>query len=215
MNLEERWNNFSEELGVSDNGLRDHYFELLNDNYTSPERFYHDFVHVADCLREMDQNVREGTANLQELEMAIWFHDAIYNIFEKDNEEKSAILALDASSQMGLGDQFSGKVYDLIIATKHTDVPQDHDSKLIIDIDLAILGQEKEKFDEYEKNIWLEYAPLTEKVSEKVRCETRSRILQSFLDRESVYFTDAFRERYEAPARENLQRSIDALEKRI
>lgn len=77
----------------------------------------------------------------------------------------------------------------------------------MVDLDLMILGSSEAKFDAYEVGIRQEYAWVSE---EDFRFH-RAKILQSFLDRPSIYYTERFREKYEARARANLERSIKKL----
>ena len=77
----------------------------------------------------------------------------------------------------------------------------------MLDIDLAILGQEQDIFKEYEDNIRKEYIY----VPKEIFNPKRSEILQSFLDRKSIYLTDYFKDKYEEIARDNLKKSIKDL----
>ena len=94
------------------------------------------------------------------------------------------------------------------MATRHHGLPEGADARLLVDIDLAILGRPRGEFDEYEANIrkeylfvsWPEYRP------------ARSAVLRSFMDRPAIYSTDYFRRKYENRARANLERSLDNLE---
>lgn len=61
--------------------------------YTKPHRAYHTPAHIEHCLEELKQ-VRHLVANPDAVEMALWYHDAIYDTRAKDNKEKSAKLAL-------------------------------------------------------------------------------------------------------------------------
>jgi len=95
------------------------------------------------------------------------------------------------------------------LATKHIEgrIPKNIDEKFVVDIDLSILGQLQERFDEYEKNIKKEYSQIPE---EKFK-GGRKIILKKFLDRQNIYFTDFFRKKYELQARENLERTLSQL----
>jgi predicted metal-dependent HD superfamily phosphohydrolase len=101
------------------------------------------------------------------------------------------------------------RVHDLIMATTHDAIANDPDTALLIDIDLSILGADPDVFDRFERNVRKEYwwvpGPLFR--------QTRAKILQSFLDRPSVYATAGFRERLEDAARRNLAAAIAALTK--
>ena len=85
--------------------------------------------------------------------------------------------------------------------------PTDPDVQLLVDIDLSILGQPEDKFDEYEWQVRKEY----EWVPENQFVAGRSEILRSFLDRLAIYSTRFFRNKYEAQARANIATSLARL----
>jgi predicted metal-dependent HD superfamily phosphohydrolase len=86
-------------------------------------------------------------------------------------------------------------------------VPLDTDEKILVDVDLSILGERPERFDEYEDQIREEYAW----VPGVVFRARRRKILKAFLARASIFNTRKFVETYEAQARANLERSIKRL----
>jgi hypothetical protein len=98
-------------------------------------------------------------------------------------------------------------VHQLILATKHNAAPATLDAALLIDVDLAILGAAPGRFDEYERQVRQEYSWVPGFLVRRKRRE----ILEGFLARPHVYFTDHFRARCEARARANLARSIAQL----
>src|SRR5207249_3206443 len=91
------------------------------------------------------------------IEMAIWYHDAVYDSRAKDNEEQSADLAEKAGKTAGVSSGFLARVRELILATKHVMPPEDADAALLVDVDLSILGQSGDRFDQYEEQIRREY----------------------------------------------------------
>ncbi|MCX6850812.1 MAG: N-methyl-D-aspartate receptor NMDAR2C subunit [Verrucomicrobia bacterium] len=131
------------------------------------------------------------------IEMALWFHDAVYDPQGSENEELSARMALEA-----LGDsEMACEVARLILLTKSHQPGDGPDDAWIIDIDLAIFAQPMERVREYERQIRAEYAW----VPEEVYVEKRAEILTGFLKREQIYLTAWARERYESQARANLR----------
>ncbi len=76
-----------------------------------------------------------------------------------------------------------------------------------MDIDLSILGRDEQTFEEYEKGVRMEYGWVHEDSFRKGRTE----ILNGFLERDSIYQTGYFREKYEEKARDNLRHSISLL----
>ena len=95
-----------------------------------------------------------------------------------------------------------------MLATKHDESPISRDARLLIDIDLSILGQPPEVFDDYEKAIREEYSwvPVADYVT------GRSRILRGLLNRPRLYFTERFEARYGIQAKVNLTKALLALE---
>ena len=168
--------------------------------YAEPHRAYHTMQHIEECLAEFER-ARHLAADPAAVELALWYHDAVYNPLASDNEERSAKLAIE-----GLTDTtFARRVEDLILATKHRVEPTDPDAQLLADIDLSILGQRWERFAEYETQIRKEYAMVPEPIFKVKRAE----ILRSFLDRARIYSTPFFRDRLEVQARANLKRTLE------
>lgn len=202
--LEMRWNQLWERTGANGSGTED--YEELVSLYGGAHRAYHNFVHIDHVIGELNR-ASKFIENPEQVEVALWYHDAVYDTKAKDNEEKSAELAERRLSRAGIGKQFIDSVTAMILATKHGKTPQDKDTKHLVDIDLSILGKPVEEFDEYERDIRFEYAWVPEDQFRGARKE----ILQGFLDRDSIYSTNFFKQRYESQAINNLERSISNL----
>jgi predicted metal-dependent HD superfamily phosphohydrolase len=178
----------------------------LEARYAEPHRAYHTLDHLAFCFGEYDRvagQIQEPVA----LEFALWFHDAVYDTHRTDNELRSANWAVDALTESGVAPDLSQRVYNLIIATRHNAPPTDTDAAYLVDIDLAILGQPPQRFDQYDADIRREYGW----VPEAEFCTKRAAILRSFLARARIYQTEPFFDWYEAQARQNLARAIGRL----
>ena len=137
--------------GAGLNGVRQ--WTVIESAYGAPERAYHNLNHILDCLARLDE-----FANLAAepfcVEMAIWFHDIVYDTHASDNEEQSAEAAWEF-----LGNSPAAKtVSRLILATAHRTEPTDQDSKLICDIDLSILGSEPQAYRAYAEAVRREYS---------------------------------------------------------
>ncbi|MDP9909809.1 putative metal-dependent HD superfamily phosphohydrolase [Variovorax boronicumulans] len=201
--LHANWTAAWQALGVAtpDDALR---LELQR-RYGEPQRHYHTMQHLGECLawfdREQALAERPG-----EVALALWFHDAIYDVHAHDNEARSADWARQALQAAGASDASADRVHALVMATRHDVVPEGRDAELLIDIDLSILGAERARFDEYERQVHAEYGF----VPEEIRLPRRRAILQRFLDRPAIYATPRMHALLEARARENLQRSIAA-----
>lgn len=200
--IRRRWRALWERLGAH----ADPPFEDLASRYAEPHRAYHTLDHIAHCLDEFEAArtlAREPSA----VELALWYHDAVYDPRAKDNEEKSAALAVDVVRGSGHPDALGRRVAEMILASTHRAASDDPDTRLFTDIDLSILGRPEAVFDEYERQVRREYAW----VPEPMFRAGRSAILSSFLERPSLYLTDFFRGKCEKAARANLERSIARL----
>lgn len=190
-------------------------FKKLLVYYSSPNRYYHTPEHILECLKELD-SVCHLCDFPEEVEVALFHHDAeydtspeaVYSTTGKSNEERSADLAYAFCLDSCLPDDFADSVWDLIILTKHNEMPESSDGKYMVDIDLAIFGKDQEEFDEYEKNIRKEYWW----VDPKDFAKNRSNILNGFLKKERIYYTDTFDNAYGNKAIENLERAIKKLQ---
>lgn len=194
--FESSWRQAWSDLGLqSPPGLHD---ELVA-AYQEPQRHYHSLQHLIECLAHFDP-VRGQAMYPGEVAMALWFHDAVYDVKGKSNEQKSADWAGSALSEAGASQATQNRVRQLIMATKHDAETSEPDQQLLVDIDLAILGAAPERFAEYDRQVRAEYSW----VPGFVYNIKRKAVLKSFLARQSIYRTKHFRELYEARARCNL-----------
>ena len=181
-------------------------FATLLDRYSESHRAYHTPQHLDECFSAFETAV--GSARSPgAVGLALFYHDAIYDTHAHDNEEKSAELARGMLAGLGAPASLLSYVAELILVTRHAAMPETTDQQLLVDIDLSILGAPQARFDEYERQIRQEYSWVDEQTFRSVR----RTILQGFLARPEIYSTTAFRDRLERTARENLERSIDAL----
>lgn len=196
--LQPRWKVLCTQAGLDGSAG----WQALSAAYGEPIRAYHNLDHVADCLRMFDDHSQHATDPVA-VEFAIWFHDIVYDARETDNEERSAVIA----ERFLEGTSYGQGVGDLIRATKHDAPPGTPDAALLCDIDLSILGRTPGEYDAYARAIRQEYAwvPLEDYL------KGRTRVLESFLSRPSIFVLEEMESRYGALARENLEREIGDL----
>jgi predicted metal-dependent HD superfamily phosphohydrolase len=204
LELESAWHALWTRLGA--HGDPATVFADLARRYSEPQRAYHTLDHVSHCLAEL-RDAQTPPASRDAIEFALWFHDAVYDPRAKDNEEASALLARHAARAAGLSESFTALAADLILATRHTAPPVSGEAQLTVDIDLAILGQPPARFDEYERQIRIEYSW----VDDTAFAKGRGDFVAAMLARPAIYSTHWFHRRYEAQARENLARSLAML----
>ena len=191
-------------LGAQGDGLP--VFNALQAAYAEPARAYHTAEHIRDCLGQFDMTPPIAKRP-DEVEAAIWFHDAVYQPGSSDNEDQSARLGRSSLAAAGASLEIADRIAELILTTRHLSSPGEPDAALLCDIDLSILGRTPDVFDDFEQRIRREYAWVPEPMYRRARGE----ILAGFLRRPSIYQTDHFRHLYEAPARANLVRTIARL----
>ncbi|TPN88362.1 hypothetical protein FJ987_19895 [Mesorhizobium sp. CU2] len=184
----------------------------LSELYQAEDRHYHSLAHIQAMLALADE-YRSLLDDPGAVEAAIWFHDAIYDSRAKDNEAKSAELA--QKRLAGRADPHRlERITAMINATATHQLPpfrdEDalNDAAFLLDMDLAILGAEPAAFDAYEKAVRLEYGW----VEEPMWRAGRAAVLQNFIARPHIFYTDEFRRRFEPRARQNLERSLAALQ---
>ena len=180
-------------------------FESLKNAYGAQDRHYHDQSHVSECLVHLG-NTSHLATRVSEVEIAIWFHDAIYDSTKGDNEERSADWAANYLSDEGISKEIVSRIHDMIIATK-THVAKTDDEALLLDIDLGILGSSEATFELYDQAIRSEYhwVPIEQYSAGRVG------VLRSFLDRPRIYQTTHYYDALEQTARSNLARKIEEI----
>lgn len=200
----ERWRRSWRELGqpAADEAL----FHRLVACWSEGHRHYHTLQHLYECL-DLFEEVRGTAQRPGEIELALWFHDAVYHPRRDDNEERSAEWARASVLEAGLPSATADRLHALVMATRHEAVPQDPDAQLLVDVDLAILGSDPQRFDESDGQIRLEYAHVPE---DEFRAGRR-RVLGEFLARPRLYSTGYFHSRFEQQARANLTRALARL----
>jgi predicted metal-dependent HD superfamily phosphohydrolase len=202
--IRNRWAKIWQKLNVQT--VSQDVFDELISAYSAPNRFYHNLTHIEDCLSIFDQT-EFLTTHPEEVELGIWFHDAVYDTRRDDNEQRSVEWAESVIREAGLSQAIADRVSHSILATRHNVEVTDKDAQVLVDVDLSILGREADVFWRYEENIRKEYAWVPEELFRQKRVE----ILRGFLERQYIYYHKEYRERFEKQARVNLREAIARL----
>jgi predicted metal-dependent HD superfamily phosphohydrolase len=183
--LEQSWHRAWNHLGLSaPPGLR----ERLLAAYGEPHRRYHCLQHLEECIARFDESIHLA-AQPGEVEMALWFHDAIYDRQGNNNERRSADWAAQELAACGAAEPVLQRIEALIMATCHAAALLDADQQLLVDIDLAILGAPPARFAEYDRQVKAEYSWVPDALYRSKRRE----VLHGFLSRPFIYSTRHFR----------------------
>jgi len=180
---------------------------LIN-SYEYPERSYHNWNHVLACLKELNTYPTPNHDYHKDLiSIAIYYHDCIYNPKKNNNEELSAEKAFIDLTALGFTTSYAIYVYKLIMFTRHVEFCNFLSGQVIMDIDISILGKDALTFQSYEQSIRKEY----NFASDEQYKSGRIIFLKSMLNKEHIYQTEFFRNKYEKKTRENISKSIKTL----
>lgn len=202
--LRRSWSRCWQTLGATGDGAA--LMQQLLSAYQEPQRKYHSLQHLTECLAMLQEHLTLAEEP-GEVEIALWFHDAVYDVKAGDNEQKSADWAARSLADAGVAQARIERVVRLIMATRHAVLPEGRDQQLLVDIDLAILGSPRARFVEYERQIAEEYSW----VPEMLFRQKRRTVLEEFIARRPIYSTAALRQKLERQAHDNLAFSLERL----
>ena len=198
------WRDMAESFSLPDDKSLE-IFTLLGTQYKEPTRYYHNWEHIKAMIKGLDSYPEEINDRLS-IELAIWFHDAIYVPLRKDNESRSAKFFYEQLAA-NLPIERVRKVMTYIEATKSHSKTTDKDLQVLLDLDLAILGQSKTVYKNYSNQVREEFGYVPNFLYKR----GRKLVLKSFLDRSVIYQTSFFREQLEEQARENISEELESL----
>jgi predicted metal-dependent HD superfamily phosphohydrolase len=178
--------------------------EDLLARWSEPHRKHHMVTHLHEMLDAIGQLADDGIDfDHEAVELAAWFHDAIYQIGRDDNEDRSADLARGLLTSAPVRDE----VARLVLVTKtHKVIDGDVNGAALSDADLSVLGSEPHRYRAYADAVREEYAEVPDDVFKPARAQ----VLSSLLDG-PLFHTAAGRARWEERARRNIAEEIAAL----
>lgn len=177
--------------------------------YSQPQRHYHNEKHLEECLRELDWVHGLSARESRLLRWAILWHDAVYEPGRPDNEEKSAELANFELTRCDIAERDANEVGRLIrVTASHCADPGDRLGRLIVSIDLAILGADPDRYADYAAAVRKEYAH----ADDAMWTVGRAQVLRRLLETDPLFPDPDFRTRLEAQARTNVEAELKSLE---
>ena len=186
-------------------------FEQLVGAYTKPDRHYHNLNHINHVLttiERFDLKLQNPIA----VKLAAWFHDFVYGSQASDNEFQSAKLAKELLTALKISVETIDRTQQLILATQgHQIDPNDVDRSIFLDADLAILGSNPAQYQNYARLIRSEYSWVPD-AEYKLG---RTKVLESFLQRDRLYCTNLLFDELESISRINIQQEITKLSKSV
>lgn len=188
-------------------------FEDLLRRWGGPERNYHDKRHLADVLRGLDrlaQSDAAETAAQRETafvaELAGWWHDAVYDGVEGQDERASAELAASSLADT-VPSSIRRRIAEAIEMTADHRPGDDPAQALLSDADLRVLARPAESYRRYVADVRRDYAH----VSDEDFAHGRALVLEQLLAAERLFNTPTGHALWEARARANLQAELSRL----
>ncbi len=180
-------------------------WQEIETQYSAKSRYYHNLEHLEHMISGLEQ-VKTHIENLDALLFSIYYHDIIYKPTKSNNEHQSTLF---------FEKRITNTSFDSIPlcmtqieATKAHQKSTTHDTNILLDLDLSILGQPPDTYYKYTKKIRKEYRMYPNFMYRK----GRKKVLSHFLALESIFKTDFFKNQYEQQARENLNYELNQLQ---
>ena len=186
--------------------------------WSTPDRAFHNLRHLIDLLTRVDE-LSEETRNPDLVRLAAWYHGAIFSVSADqamhrnggEDEAASAALAYEELTEAGVSEKNANRVAELIMNLRRHDLPtSDIDAAALSDADLGCLAIEPQRYREYSRLIYSEYAHLP--LLSYLR--TRTTIVRKLLARDRL-FASPLGQRWELPARENLEAELRRLSSKL
>ncbi|NIF06872.1 hypothetical protein F3J23_15605 [Chryseobacterium sp. Tr-659] len=205
MNLKERFEQLCSSF-TEDKNLISSLWKEIETQYSGKGRYYHDLLHLENMFRELEE-VRSHISDFTAISFSVFYHDVIYDATSKSNEEKSARKAEKRLKEMGAGNDYIENISTQILATKHHQRSDNGDTNYLLDADLSVLGKDLRTYLDYTQKIRREYSIYPDLLYKP----GRKKVLQHFLELESIFKTEYFKRKYEAQAKENIAAEIQLL----
>jgi predicted metal-dependent HD superfamily phosphohydrolase len=209
--LADEWNRLMDSLNVPRENGRLRCFEELRAAYSESHRYWHNLDHIDSLLAEIGLPSHRLKGALATLELAVWYHDVVYDTHRVDNEARSAEVARNALVELDIDRNLIERVCDLILMTRDHQAPvDDTEAQLFLDADMSILGTNSVLYQEYAADIRKEYAW----IPDHVFYPGRRTVLGGFLSRPTIFRTEWFKQ-WESAARMNIAAEIAQIDETL
>jgi len=181
-------------------------WEEIEKAYSGTKRHYHNQKHLQNMYGELLE-VKQLTEDWDTILFSLFYHDIVYKATAKDNEEKSAVIAIKCLQIIHYPIEKIVKCRNQILSTQHHNTINDNDTNLLLDADMAILGSDWHDYEIYYKAVRKEYTIYPDFLYNP----GRAKVLNHFLSMDHIFSTGHFREKYEKTARTNLKKELEYL----
>lgn len=207
--MKSRWLRLADALAI-DGQAAEEVWHGLAAAYGADGRFYHNLTHIQHAL-DVAAQLQAVADDFTAVQLALWFHDVVYDPRRSDNEAESAAYAERVLRPWGVPDAMLETIKTLILVTQtHETAVADPNAWVMLDADLAILSAPPAQYDAYARAIRQEYSF----VPEAQYVVGRTAVLQKFLERSPFYCTAQMRVGGDTAVYANLNRELVQLQKR-
>ncbi|MDR4951324.1 hypothetical protein REB14_03870 [Chryseobacterium sp. ES2] len=205
MNLKNQFEQLCSSFTEDPQLIRDLWKEIET-KYSEKGRYYHNLLHLENMLNELEY-VKSNISDVTAISFSVFYHDIIYDASSKSNEEKSAAKAEKRLTELHINQDKISLISAQILATKSHQRSDDEDTNYLLDADLSVLGKDFKTYSEYTQNIRKEYSIYPDFLYKP----GRKKVLKHFLELESIFKTEYFKEKYEVQAKENIAAELQLL----
>jgi predicted metal-dependent HD superfamily phosphohydrolase len=205
MNLKNQFDQLCS-LFTEDQQLINSLWKEIETKYSEKGRHYHNLLHLENMFSELKM-VKSNISDFTAISFSVFYHDIIYDATSKTNEEKSAAKAEKRLAGLHLDKNKISIISEQILATKSHQRSDHEDTNYLLDADLSVLGKDFKTYLEYTQNIRKEYSIYPDFLYKP----GRKKVLKHFLELESIFKTDYFKQKYEAQAKENIAGELQLL----
>lgn len=178
-------------------------WEEIQNHYSGVERHYHNLEHLENLFKRL-KRIKPYITNWNSILFAVYYHDIIYSPTQNDNEIKSAELAVSRLKKIMVPEEDIKSCQEMILATQSHLLSQNEDINYFTDADLSILGESRENYMIYCKNIRKEYSIYPDEIYRA----GRMKLLNQLLKRQRIFHTKYFFAKFESQAKRNLNQEL-------
>jgi predicted metal-dependent HD superfamily phosphohydrolase len=209
------WINICNQTNIVNNDvvINDVYQTIIS-MYDETGRYYHTLEHIKSML-QLSVQYQHCIKDMISLQLAIFFHDIVYNAKSGTNEDDSVVIFVNLLSNH-LEKSIIDKVSRFIMSTKSHQLSDDNDDndddeKLFLDFDMDVLSWPREYYIKYAENIRREYIHL----ELDDYCKRRSTFLRNTINSASKIYHSQLYANNEQIARDNMEYECTFLERNL
>ncbi|XP_012255186.2 uncharacterized protein LOC105685553 [Athalia rosae] len=210
VSIEESWKLATEGLNAD---VCDSWLIKVQDAYSEDKRTYHNLDYLQEKLLHY-YDIKDNLTNPRAVLIALLFQNFEYDPKALDCDDKNMqhFNTFADEAEIPMDDKLRKEVCALLkaAATHSTDAHKvggafgGEDAHYLLDLDMAVLGAELDKYTEYTERVRGEYSFL----SPPMYTALRLKVLQNFLQIPNIFATKEFREKFEEQARLNIQAEV-------